>query len=1229
MSKVVGTILTVAAVGLSIASGFGLAVAPWIVPALAGAAFVNQALLASSAKGPAMADRQASATTVRIGEQSREAWFGRCAGAGSLLDAFNYGGKYGTDWEVAVFALADHRCDALEGFWVNDAYVAFAGDGPVTGYNGQLQVYWRPGTENQILPAVLTAQGGWAATDNCAGVCFVVVAYKADAADAKNPVWPGGRPTFLWQMRGLRCYDPRKDSTVPGGSGSHRWADPATREWSENAEICRYNFDRGIFACDRVDQPGMLLVGRGLSATEAPPERIFAAANLCDEAVALAAGGTEPRYRVGGAVASSEEFGNVTDDFAAAMGGVVTQPEGGVAVEPGHAKAPVAFLTDADFISGTRIAASDFRSEADQEWVNTVIPRYVEPKQKWKDHGAPIRRNTADVIADGGTREAPLSLRLVTSGTQAQRIAEIRRRMGRLLRTRSGTLGPRFANLEAGDWIVWTSARHSHGLPVVYRIESHAIPENWHNTITLRAITSSVFTWTTADQIADGATAEATNPPSEHGMPDIGDWSLSATTIGSPENRIPALTFTGLVSDAYVLGVSFGYRRTGDVAWTDEPIGPPIAPTRVIAPVDPETAYEGSVTYFYSDGRSDRRVLGPVTTDPMFAGMEELIAAATAIAEGKVATFFQTTPPSAAESKENDLWFDTDDGNFMYRRLPGDGRISIGGTVVTFPGYGAIVYPPWAPAPDQRIAQALAQAASAISAAQQAQATADQAIDSLTALGDDGLLTGVEKKQLILDDSRLQGAWSILDAQAATFGITTERTAAANARTAWLALRNAYSPAWNDTNADTTIVRATFIATLSAYDAALETLQKAISAKAATIADWDGVTGAGKTQLIADANTAKANAQTALNEIAVIQSDGYLSRDEKPDVIRRRGDIEAEYGGIVAKASSQGVSTSTYTAAYSALIAYLDALSPAWNNTSLDTAIVPATFNGKFGDYYFARTDLLNDAADLTLANVPSFTIATSLEIPADYLGAISGGTLPKYITPDVKVGGADARTSNLSSYVLGNWTGGCTNINTTVDNGAGSATKGRVALLAGWNATGTVDITFTYNGVALKTERLTFTKKNANPPSGGGGGGSNKSGSFDATGLGVGDTTLAEIGRVSNLTKAAGETIRTIFTASYTLSATGNSLRHMIVKAQYSPAGANSWTDVAAAVAGSNAQYLVGSGESTTGAVNWDQSAAPADGAYDVRLVAAINSTANSASLLIETGNFFVDIGA
>lgn len=172
--------------------------------------------------------RAAAAASLMIGEVPRQAIFGRAATPGSLVDAFNYGGQYGTDWEVLVIALADHKCDALEGFYVNDTYVAFGGDGAVAGYNNQLMVYWRQGTEAQTVPAVLTSYGpGWTANDNGAGVCYAVVAYKADVADTKTPVWTNGRPKFVFVLRGALCYQARKDTSI-GGSGTHRRNNPAT-----------------------------------------------------------------------------------------------------------------------------------------------------------------------------------------------------------------------------------------------------------------------------------------------------------------------------------------------------------------------------------------------------------------------------------------------------------------------------------------------------------------------------------------------------------------------------------------------------------------------------------------------------------------------------------------------------------------------------------------------------------------------------------------------------------------------------------------------------------------------------------------------------------------------------------------------------------------------------------------------------------------------------------------
>ncbi|MES3152948.1 phage tail protein [Sphingomonas faeni] len=588
---------------------------------LAAAVSIGSAFIGSKGNSEA---RQASETALQIGEVARRAMFGEGATAGSLADAFNYGGKYGTDWEVLVVVLADHLCEALLGFYVNDTYVAYAGDGNVAGYGSQLRVSWRNGSADQTPPSVLTAQGGWSTADRLRGVAYVVFEYKADAADAKKPIWTSGRPTFLSVIRGLRLYDPRKDSTVTGGSGPHRWLDPSTREWDDNAEICRYNFDRGVYACDRVDQPTQLLVGRGLSALEAPPERIFTAANLCDETVALKAGGSERRYRASGIIAADEVFGDVAEIFAAAMGGIVIQPEGSVAVEPGHAKSPVAYITDDDLVSGTKVNFSDFRSEADEEWANTVVPNYVDPAQKWVSRAAPIRRNNADVLADGRPREAAMALRLATSPTQAQRIGEIRRRLGRLLRTASVTLGPRFCELEEGDWIVWTSARRTNGLPVQFRIESYSLGKEWRNALTLREINAACYSWSVGDEIADGTTADAQTPPDGYGVPDPGSWMLTGTTIaGADGTDQPALVFTGAVEDMYCSEVRFEYRphvagqADGD-GWIDPVFAAPSVQERRMI-VGGAVEYDGAVSYRFAGGVSGPRLILAAVTAGSFS----------------------------------------------------------------------------------------------------------------------------------------------------------------------------------------------------------------------------------------------------------------------------------------------------------------------------------------------------------------------------------------------------------------------------------------------------------------------------------------------------------------------------------------------------------------------------------------------------------------------------------
>lgn len=458
------------------------------------------------------AQRQASVTTLSLGEQPREVIFGRAQTGGTLLWGWNYGGKQKTDNEVVVLAVADHICDALEGFWVDDQYYAFAGDGaqPNFVWNGdpKLHVYWRNGTATQTFPAHLMAGGGFTAND-LKGVAYVVFDYKFNA---KGQVF-SGRPSFKMLVRGKRLYNPALDSTVPGGSGPQRWNDPATWVWSENAYLCRYNYARGIYALDQVDEPEHLLIGRGLSAVEAPPERAIPSIAICAEAVPLKAGGTEPRYRVGGVVRADESFISVEEMFAASMAGEIVQPEGTVDIAPGVAQAVVATITDADLVEGEPVQKSDFRPGPQR--TNSIIPSYIEPAQNWQDHAAPVRRLVSDIIEDRGAHEETLDLSLVTSGTQAQRCGEIRRRRVRREKTRTITLPPWFSHLEEGDWINWTSERFSRGATVTWRIRRHVLTAGRRITLQLEEIAASDYSWTAAaDEVTPG-----TPPPPEPERP--------------------------------------------------------------------------------------------------------------------------------------------------------------------------------------------------------------------------------------------------------------------------------------------------------------------------------------------------------------------------------------------------------------------------------------------------------------------------------------------------------------------------------------------------------------------------------------------------------------------------------------------------------------------------------------------------------------------------------------
>lgn len=492
----------------------------------------------SAPKKASVAQRQAQALDLSLGETPRAAIFGRAATGGTLMGAWNDGND--NEFETMVISLADHECDAIESFFVNDKEYALTAQGAQTHADFQdggskLSIEYRLGVPNQTLAPIIANQGvaagEFASTDKFAGLTYVVVRYQIS-----EKVWKAGRPRFIWVLRGLKAYSARKDSTVPGGSGPHRWGDPTTYEWTENARDCHYNFVRGVW--NYAASPPQLMVGPGKSAEEAPPEHVIADANLCDEAVPLKAGGTEPRYRASAVVRADEEWIDVEENFAAAMAGQLVERNGTIGVDPGAWKTPAFAFTDDDLLREGELRYQGKTTR--DELINTVTARYVERTQLWEQASAPMRRVQADIDADGEVREQSLDLVFVTSNTQAQRIAEVTRRRARRQISAVVPLGPKYMLVECGDWGLWTSQRRFNGDTRSMEAHGVALDGEGRAQLVLKEIDSSVFDWNPeVDELDSGLAAFV--PPTMPGDAALTGWTVVATTVTHSGSVRPAI----------------------------------------------------------------------------------------------------------------------------------------------------------------------------------------------------------------------------------------------------------------------------------------------------------------------------------------------------------------------------------------------------------------------------------------------------------------------------------------------------------------------------------------------------------------------------------------------------------------------------------------------------------------------------------------------------------------
>jgi len=136
------------------------------------------------------------------------------------------------------------------------------------------------------------------------------VTYAYHKYEVNPDIFPNGVQDVKFKVRGLRCYDPRLDSTA-GGIGAHRADDESTWEWTDNAALINFYWKRFggaiVLPIEMFDLANIALE-----------------ANLCDEEVTFidknGVTHTEKRWTCNGVIDLSKGQASVEEELLRSCG---------------------------------------------------------------------------------------------------------------------------------------------------------------------------------------------------------------------------------------------------------------------------------------------------------------------------------------------------------------------------------------------------------------------------------------------------------------------------------------------------------------------------------------------------------------------------------------------------------------------------------------------------------------------------------------------------------------------------------------------------------------------------------------------------------------------------------------------------------------------------------------------------------------------------------------------
>lgn len=522
-------------------------------------------------------------------------WFGTDNEYGQVVYRQGYG-----EYDAMEGVLVDGSASSLSGAnsdargFVVNAFKVDAEGNPSSGGTPHLWVKYYTGAEGQAADPELIANanpaGRWTSSDKMTGMPYVIVTMRYHPK-----LFASGLPALNFVWRGLKQYDRRKDDTMPGGEGPHRWGTPSTYEWTENAAICQDTWRRGVWV------NGVRVLGLGVSEAACHHGRTVAAANICDETIYFAdTDTTRKRYTFGGAVRDGSDPIEVLKAFEAAMGGTGTETGGAYGPLPAQTHTPVMTIYDGDRVPGTAWRAKSRLSPTETK--NAVHGTFTAPERGYRSDEYGLRKDDAIETAELGRRLRRLDFPQVIYRETATMLAEIARRRDLYSAVETLTIGPKGEALEPGDVIT----RNSEGAIGIRTMEVLVNKElgGMKHELVLREWNNAIVPTPTEGFVALPATAVSVAAPTL--LTSVAGFGLAASTYTVSGSTVPGLVATWVpITDPTVDRVVIKYWPQSsplDVRYW--PVDAPGAGRAVIEGVLPLTTYEAVALMFTTPARA-------------------------------------------------------------------------------------------------------------------------------------------------------------------------------------------------------------------------------------------------------------------------------------------------------------------------------------------------------------------------------------------------------------------------------------------------------------------------------------------------------------------------------------------------------------------------------------------------------------------------------------------------